>query len=347
MPMATRKGGSRRSCAGQAMADNDERRAKLLKLLGAERVLKVSEMPQSWSVAHSGLMALDIATGIGGLPRGNISMFYGPEAGGKTTLAYAIVANTVKEGGVGILVDVEKKTAPNWIRTVMADCYGIDPDEAIVIQPDDGVDALNIIRKSIPHTDVIVLDSVYNLVTPAEIDGDAGDTHWAALAKLLGNNIKPITNALASSNCALVWINQVRASMDQYVEETIPGGWVTKFAPILSGRIRRREQIKKGTEVIGQRGEIRIVKNQCAAPFKRAQFSIYFESGFDTLTDVWEAGTQLGVIQQAGSWYSWREEDGGFKAQGQERAVEAIMAEGLLPQIEEDVRRVFLEGASP
>jgi recombination protein RecA len=327
---------------------SEERRKKLLKLLGAERVLKISEMPTTWDVVPSGIMTLDMATGIGGLPRGNVSMFYGPEAGGKTSLAYAIVASTVKAGGTAMLLDTERKTAPNWIRKLMGECYGIDPDDAIVVQPEDGVDALNIVRKSIPVADVIVIDSLYNLVTPGEIDADSGDTQWAALAKLLGNNKAIWSNILPPSRCAMVWINQIRASMDPYVTETIPGGWVPKFTPIIAGRIRRKEQIKKGNRVIGQRGEIRIVKNQCAAPFKRAQFAIYFETGLDLMTDVWETGLELGVIERAGSYFSWRpESETGFKSiQGIKAARDHITEQGLLPRIEEDVRAAFAQHAS-
>jgi recombination protein RecA len=297
----------------------EDKAAKLEKILGLNMVKRVSDMPQHFDVVSSGIMALDLALGIGGFPQDHLSVIYGPEAGGKTTLCDGIAASVIRDGGVPLLIDTEKKGSAAWRAQNIA-AYGVDPDELLIIQPETGIIALDKIKKAIGLADLILLDSVYHLITPGEADASkASDQHPAALARLISNNIKSIVKKLHGSGTAMVWTNQISSQFDQYNPETMPGGWRMKFTPIIIVRVNKVKQIKDGSRVTGIWCRANVKKNQAAAPHRRAEFAIYFDRGVDHDFDLWETAKELGIIQRGGGHYSWmKEEEGGFSIQGEE-----------------------------
>lgn len=321
------------------------REEKLDKLLGSNLISRVSDMPQKFTVISTGIMALDLALGIGGWPENHLSVVWGSEAGGKTTMGYCAGAAAIKMGKVPLLVDMEKKGSPKWMRKNMEQ-FGVDPDELLISQPETGVEALNIVLQAIGAVDIIILDSVYQLVTPGEMDSStAADQHPAALARLLGSNIKPIVSRLHNSGTVMLWINQERRTFDRYNPVVQPGGKVMEFTPIIITRVRRKTFIpQKGLPKLGIWCEVDVKKNQADAPHRRAQFALYFDRGIDKDFDAWETAKELGVVTRAGAYYSWRaEEELGFKSvQGEETAKGTLKSiEGALDLLHLDVEQAI------
>lgn len=277
--------------------------------LGSTETMKVDSIP-------TGSISLDLALGIGGVPRGRIIEVFGPESSGKTTVSLEIIAQAQKLGGEVAFIDVEHALDP-----VYAGHLGVDIDSLLVSQPDTGEQALEITEALVRSgaIDVIVLDSVAAMVTKAEIDGEMGDSHVGLQARLMSQALRKLTSSISKSNCVAVFINQVREKIGVVYgnPEVTPGGRALKFYSSVRIEVRRGEQIKNGSEVIGNRTRCKVVKNKVAPPFKEAEFDIMYGTGISHEGELVDLGVELGVIQKGGAWYSYNDNKIG---QGRENA---------------------------
>ena len=267
--------------------------------LGQNKALDIEAIP-------TGSMTLDMALGIGGIPRGRIVEIYGPESSGKTTVALHCIAETQKMGGEVAFIDVEHALDP-----VYAEKLGVDIENLLVSQPDSGEDALEIAERLARSgaIDCIVIDSVAAMVTKAEIDGVMGDTHVGQLARLMSQAMRKLTSVISKSNCAAIFINQVREKIGVIYgnPETTPGGRALKFYSTIRIEVRRGEQLKNGTEVVGNRTRCKVVKNKVAPPFKECEFDIMYGQGISRTGEVLDIATELGIVKKGGAWYSYNE----------------------------------------
>ena len=267
--------------------------------LGDAKALDIEAIP-------TGSMTLDMALGIGGIPRGRIVEIYGPESSGKTTVALHCIAQAQKAGGEVAFIDVEHALDP-----VYAKALGVDTDNMLVSQPDSGEQALEI-AEALARSgaiDCIVIDSVAAMVTKAEIDGEMGDTHVGQLARLMSQAMRKLTSVIAKSNCCAIFINQVREKIGVIYgnPETTPGGRALKFYASVRIEVRRGEQIKNGAEVIGNRTKCKVVKNKVAPPFKECEFDIMYGKGVSRTGEVLDLATDLNIVKKGGAWYSYNE----------------------------------------
>ncbi len=267
--------------------------------LGQTKTMDVAAIP-------TGSMTLDLALGIGGIPRGRIIEIYGPESSGKTTVALHCIAETQKMGGEVAFIDVEHALDP-----VYAEKLGVDIESLLVSQPDSGEQALEI-AEALARSgaiDCIVIDSVAAMVTKAEIDGVMGDTHVGQLARLMSQAMRKLTSVISKSNCAAIFINQIREKIGIAYgnPETTPGGRALKFYSTVRIEVRRGEQIKNGSEVIGNRTKCKVVKNKVAPPFKECEFDIMYGQGVSRTGEVLDLATELNIVKKGGAWYSYNE----------------------------------------
>lgn len=255
---------------------------------------------------HTGSLTLDLALGIGGIPKGRIVEIYGPESSGKTTVALHCVAEAQKAGGTAAFIDVEHALDP-----VYAAKLGVDIDSLLVSQPDSGEQALEIAEALVRSgaIDIIVIDSVAALVTKAEIEGDMGDSHVGQLARLMSQALRKLTGALAKTDCAAIFINQLREKIGVVYgnPETTTGGRALKFYASVRIDVRKGEQIKDGSEIIGARTKAKIVKNKVAPPFKTAEFDIMYGTGISHVGELVDVGVETGVIKKSGAWFYYGE----------------------------------------
>ena len=283
----------------------------------------------------TGSIALDLALGIGGIPRGRITEIYGPESSGKTTLCYHIVANAQRAGGVAAFIDAEHALDPTYARNV-----GVNVDELLVSQPDTGEQALEIAETLIRSNgvDVVVIDSVAALVPRAEIEGEMGDSSMGMQARLMSQALRKLTGAVSRSNTALVFTNQLREKIGVMFgnPETTPGGRAMKFYASVRLDIRRIETIKSGTDSIGSRVRVKVVKNKVAAPFRVAEFDVMYGEGISLEGGLLDVGVASDVVTKTGAWFTYGELRLG---QGREQAKEFLRSNrDVNQQLETDIR---------
>ena len=295
--------------------------------LGANQTMQVDAIP-------TGSMGLDMALGIGGVPRGRIVELYGPESSGKTTVALHIIAEAQKMGGEVAFVDVEHALDPTY-----AAALGVDVDNLLVSQPDSGEQALEIMEALVRSgaIDVVVLDSVAALTTKAEIDGNMGDSNVGQLARLMSQAMRKLTPLLSKTNCVAVFINQIREKIGVMYgnPETTPGGRALKFYASVIIDVRKGEAIKNGTEPIGSRTKIKIKKNKVAPPFKECEFDIIFGKGISRTGEVLDMAVELDVIKKSGAWFSY---NGNKLGQGRDNVKKALEENPeLMKEVEEQV----------
>ena len=297
-------------------------------VLGDDVKLDIDSIP-------TGSLALDIALGIGGIPKGRIIEIYGPESSGKTTLALHMLAEAQKMGGTGAFVDAEHALDPGYAKNL-----GVDIENLIISQPDTGEQALEITEALVRSNavDLIIIDSVAALVPKAEIDGEMGAAQIGLQARLMSQALRKLTGAINKSKCTVVFINQLREKVGIMFgnPETTTGGRALKFYSSVRLDIRRTEIIKRGDEMIGNRVRVKVVKNKIAPPFKQAEFDIMYGKGISSVGNILDVASEADIVKKAGAWYSYGEERLG---QGRENAKEFLEGNPeLLKEIEHKVR---------
>ncbi len=277
--------------------------------LGDSSITAVETIP-------TGSLALDLALGVGGMPRGRVVEIYGPESSGKTTVALHIVAQAQKAGGIAAFIDAEHALDP-----VYASNLGVDIDELLISQPDTGEQALEIAEQLVRSgaIDVIVVDSVAALVPRQELEGDMGDAHVGLQARLMSQALRKLTGAVSKSNTCFIFINQIREKVGIMFgnPETTSGGRALKFYSSVRLEVRRADTIKNGSEMIGSRTKVKVVKNKVAPPFKQAEFDIMYGKGISASGNILDLGVEMKLVDKAGSWFSYNGERIG---QGRENA---------------------------
>ena len=289
-------------------------------------------------VIPTGCLALDLALGIGGLPRGRMVEIYGPESSGKTTVALHAVASAQKMGGIAAFVDAEHALDPTYAKAL-----GVDLDELYVSQPDTGEQALDIVDSLVRSSavDIIVVDSVAALTPKAEIEGDMGDSHVGLQARLMSQALRKLTAIVNKSKTCVVFINQLREKVGVMFgnPETTTGGRALKFYSSVRLDVRRIEALKQGGEVIGNRTRVKVVKNKVAPPFKEAEFDIMFGEGISTQGDILDLAAENNIINKSGAWYAY---DGNKIGQGRENAKQYLKDNPqICAEVERKVRELF------
>ena len=286
----------------------------------------------------TGSLSLDVALGIGGLPKGRIVEIYGPESSGKTTLALHVVAEAQKRGGEVAFVDAEHALDPTYARAL-----GVDIDSMLISQPDTGEQGLEICEALVRSgaLDVIVVDSVAALTPRAEIEGDMGDSHVGLQARLMSQALRKLTGVISKSNCTVVFINQLREKVGVMFgnPETTTGGRALKFYASIRMDVRRIESLKQGGEVVGNRTRVKVVKNKIAPPFKEAEFDIMFGEGISVVGDILDLAANINVVNKSGAWYAY---EGNKIGQGRENAKSYLKDHpDICEEIEEKVREHY------
>jgi recombination protein RecA len=264
----------------------------------------------------TGALSLDAALGIGGIPRGRVVEIFGPESSGKTTVALHVIAEAQKRGGIAAFIDAEHALDPSYARNL-----GVDTDELLISQPDTGEQALEITEMLVRSgaIDVVVIDSVAALVPRSEIEGEMGDTHVGLQARLMSQALRKLSGTISKSNTTAIFINQLREKIGVMFgnPETTPGGNALKFYASVRLDVRRIETIKVGTDMMGNRVRVKVVKNKMAPPFRMAEFDIMYGQGISTEGNILDLGVEHGLVKKSGSWYTYNDEQLG---QGRENA---------------------------
>ena len=311
------------------MSENNRSRAielamgQIEKQFGKGSIMRLGEdavIPEIQSIS-TGSLALDIALGVGGVPRGRVIEIYGPESSGKTTLALHIIAEAQKSGGIAAFIDAEHALDISYAHKL-----GVKTDDLLVSQPDTGEQALEIVDVLVRSNalDVLVIDSVAALVPKAEIEGEMGDAHMGLQARLMSQALRKLTGTISKSNCCVIFINQIRMKIGVMFgnPETTTGGNALKFYASVRMDIRKIAAIKNGQDVVGNRTRVKVVKNKVAPPFKEAEFDITYGLGISRVGDIVDLGSESGVIDKSGAWFSYNGERVG---QGRENAKQYLL----------------------
>ncbi len=308
------------------------------KQFGKGSVMKLGDNGKDMNIqtVPTGSLSLDIALGLGGVPRGRIVEIYGPESSGKTTVALHMVAEVQKRGGIAGFIDAEHALDPVYAKNI-----GVDIDNLYISQPDNGEQALEITETMVRSgaIDIIIVDSVAALVPRAEIEGEMGDSHVGLQARLMSQALRKLTGVVSKSNCIVIFINQLREKVGVMFgnPETTTGGRALKFYASVRMDVRRIEALKQGGEVVGNRTRIKVVKNKIAPPFKEAEFDIMFGRGISREGDILDLGVNLGIVQKSGAWFAYNDSKIG---QGRENA-KNFLAEN--PQVMEEIEQKVRE----
>jgi len=316
--------------------------AQIEKQFGKGSIMKLGENAKlDIEAISTGALPLDIATGIGGVPKGRIIEIYGPESSGKTTVALHIVAESQKKGGIAAFIDAEHALDPGYAKKL-----GVNIEDLIISQPDTGEQALEIAEALVRSgaVDVIVIDSVAALVPKAEIEGDMGDSHMGLQARLMSQALRKLAGALNKSNTVAIFINQLREKIGVMFgnPETTTGGRALKFYASMRMDVRKIETLKKGDDVYGNRTRVKIVKNKVAPPFKQAEFDIIYGKGISKEGCTLDMAVEAGIVNKSGAWYSY---EGTRIGQGRENSKEYLLSNPeLLSLIDSKVREKFAMG---
>ncbi|MFZ3171244.1 MAG: recombinase RecA [Carboxydocellales bacterium] len=311
------------------------------KQFGKGSIMKLGEASANMSVEviPTGSLALDIALGIGGVPRGRVIEIYGPESSGKTTVALHIVAESQKLGGTAAFIDAEHALDALYARNI-----GVDIDNLLISQPDTGEQALEITEALVRSgaVDVVVVDSVAALVPRAEIEGEMGDSHVGLQARLMSQALRKLTGAISKSKTVVIFINQIREKVGVMFgsPETTPGGRALKFYASVRLEVRRVETLKQGTDMVGNRTRVKVVKNKVAPPFKQAEFDMMYGLGISREGSIIDVGTELEIINKSGAWYSYK---GDRLGQGKENVKEYLKDH---PEITTEIEQLIREKTS-
>ncbi|MDO5403694.1 MAG: recombinase RecA [Eubacteriales bacterium] len=320
------------------MANEDKLKAldaaisNIEKQFGKGSVMKLGDSNVNMNIESvpTGSLSLDIALGLGGVPRGRVVEIYGPESSGKTTVALHMVAEVQKRGGIAGFIDAEHALDPVYAKNI-----GVDIDNLYISQPDSGEQALEITETMVRSgaVDIVIVDSVAALVPKAEIDGDMGDSHVGLQARLMSQALRKLTPVVSKNNCVVIFINQLREKVGVMFgnPETTTGGRALKFYASVRLDVRRIETLKQGGEVIGNRTRVKIVKNKVAPPFKEAEFDIMFGKGISTEGDILDLAASVNIVQKSGAWFSYNDSKIG---QGRENAKQFLIEN---PQIRDEI----------
>jgi recombination protein RecA len=307
------------------------------KQFGKGSVMKLGEQTdRRISTSPSGSLALDVALGVGGYPRGRVIEIYGPESSGKTTVALHAIAEVQAKGGQAAFIDAEHALDPQYAQKL-----GVNIDELLLSQPDTGEQALEIAEALVRSgaVDIIVVDSVAALVPKAEIEGEMGDSHMGLQARLMSQALRKLSGAINKSNTLAIFINQVREKIGVMFgnPETTPGGRALKFYSSIRLEVRRAEAIKQGNDMVGNRTKIKVVKNKVAPPFRTAEVDIMYGEGISREGEIIDIGSELDIVQKSGSWYAYNEERLG---QGKENAKQFLKEN---PDIRQEIHQKIRE----
>ncbi|MBO8462875.1 MAG: recombinase RecA [Firmicutes bacterium] len=318
--------------------------SQIEKQYGKGSVMKLgdSSMNMNIETVPTGSLSLDLALGLGGIPKGRIIEIYGPESSGKTTVTLHMIAEVQKRGGIAGFIDAEHALDPVYAKNI-----GVDIDNLYISQPDNGEQALEIAETMVRSgaVDIVIVDSVAALVPKAEIEGDMGDSHVGLHARLMSQALRKLTAVISKSNCAVVFINQLREKVGVMFgnPETTTGGRALKFYASVRMDVRRIEALKQGGEIVGNRTRVKVVKNKIAPPFKEAEFDIMFGQGISREGDILDLAANVGIINKSGAWYAYNDDKIG---QGRENAKQYLREHPeMMEEVEELVREHFNIGA--
>ena len=310
------------------------------KAYGKGSVMKLGDSGANMNIETipTGSLSLDIALGLGGIPKGRVIEIYGPESSGKTTVTLHMIAEVQKNGGIAGFIDAEHALDPVYAKNI-----GVDIDNLYISQPDNGEQALEIAETMVRSgaIDIVVVDSVAALVPKAEIEGDMGDSHVGLQARLMSQALRKLTGVISKSNCTVVFINQLREKVGVMFgnPETTTGGRALKFYASIRMDVRRIESLKQGGEVVGNRTRVKVVKNKIAPPFKEAEFDIMFGEGISVVGDILDLAANINVVNKSGAWYAY---EGNKIGQGRENAKSYLKDHpDICEEIEEKVREHY------